>query len=109
MPVNPSSIRLLPTCLVSAPGLAQTVHFDRDVVGAVSAGWTCGVTGRDSPRWSVEADPSAPSRSNVLKQSGSSSLPWCVKSGTPIADGFVEVKFKPISGKEDQTGGLVWR
>ena len=45
----------------------------------------------------------------MLKQSGSSSLPWCVKSGTPIADGFVEVKFKLISGKEDQTGGLVWR
>ena len=24
-------------------------------------------------------------------------------------DGFVEVKFKPISGGEDQAGGLVWR
>jgi hypothetical protein len=23
--------------------------------------------------------------------------------------GFVEVKFKPISGKEDQAGGLIWR
>ncbi|HYL93808.1 MAG TPA: family 16 glycoside hydrolase, partial [Alphaproteobacteria bacterium] len=23
--------------------------------------------------------------------------------------GFVEVKFKPVSGKEDQAGGLVWR
>ena len=100
---------MLAACVVSTPGLAQTVHFDRDVVDAVSAGWTCGVTGRGSPRWSVEADPSAPSRSNVLKQSGSGSLPWCVKSGTPIADGFVEVKFKPISGKGDQTCGLVWR
>ena len=26
-----------------------------------------------------------------------------------LADGFVEVKFKPISGKEDQAGGVVWR
>jgi hypothetical protein len=32
-----------------------------------------------------------------------------VKSGTALADGFVEVKFKPISGKEDQAGGVVWR
>ena len=26
-----------------------------------------------------------------------------------MKDGFVEVKFKPISGKEDQAGGVVWR
>jgi hypothetical protein len=26
-----------------------------------------------------------------------------------ITDGFAEVKFKPISGHEDQAGGLVWR
>ncbi len=24
-------------------------------------------------------------------------------------DGFVEVKFKPIAGKEDQAGGVIWR
>ncbi len=24
-------------------------------------------------------------------------------------DGFVEVKFKPVSGKEDQAGGVIWR
>ena len=28
---------------------------------------------------------------------------------TNLKDGFVEVKFKPISGREDQAGGLVWR
>jgi hypothetical protein len=26
-----------------------------------------------------------------------------------IADGFVEVRFKPIAGREDQAGGVVWR
>jgi hypothetical protein len=26
-----------------------------------------------------------------------------------IADGFVEVKFKPLAGQEDQAGGLMWR
>jgi hypothetical protein len=26
-----------------------------------------------------------------------------------IKDGFVEVQFKPVSGKEDQAGGVVWR
>ena len=107
--MNLSPVGLLVACLLSTPVLAQTFYFDTDVVGTVPAGWTCGVTGRGSPRWSVVADPSAPSPPNVLMQSGSGSFPWCIKNGTAIADGFVEVKFKPISGKEDQAGGLVWR
>ena len=28
---------------------------------------------------------------------------------TNLKDGFVEVKVKPISGREDQAGGVVWR
>src|SRR5262249_41139621 len=28
---------------------------------------------------------------------------------TSVKDGFVEVRFKPVSGREDQAGGLVWR
>lgn len=35
--------------------------------------------------------------------------PVCIKNDTKLKDGFVEVKFKPISGKEDQAGGLNWR
>jgi 3-keto-disaccharide hydrolase len=33
----------------------------------------------------------------------------CFKNDTSLKDGFVEVKFKPISGKEDQAGGVIWR
>ena len=57
----------------------------------------------------MEADATAPSKPNVLKQSGQGTFPWCVKKDLAIADGFVEVKFKPISGSEDSAGGLVWR
>jgi hypothetical protein len=32
-----------------------------------------------------------------------------VKQSARIADGFVQVKFKPLAGREDQAGGLVWR
>ncbi len=95
--------------LASEMPLAQTVNFDAEVVGSVPAGWICGVTGAGCPRWAVTVDAGAPSRRNVLTQSGSGTYPWCVKSGTAIADGFVEVKFKPISGREDQAGGVVWR
>ena len=89
--------------------MAETIDFDHDKTGALPAGWTAGVTGHGSPRWTVEKDDTAPSPPNVLEQSGSGTFPWCVKSGTSIENGMVEVKFKPISGREDAAGGLVWR
>ncbi|MGE5525722.1 MAG: hypothetical protein ACM3SS_18550, partial [Rhodospirillaceae bacterium] len=88
---------------------ADSENFDKAPVGSVPADWKCGVTGKGTPRWQVEADASAPSKGNILKQSGRGTFPWCVKSGVSIADGFVEVKFKPISGNDDRAGGVVWR
>jgi hypothetical protein len=88
---------------------AETVNFDDKKTGDVPDGWTGGVTGKGTPKWSIEADASAPSKPNVLKQSGEGKYPWCVKKDVSIKDGSVEVKFKPVSGKEDQAGGLVWR
>ena len=32
-----------------------------------------------------------------------------MKQGPALADGVVEVKFKPLTGREDQAGGIVWR
>jgi hypothetical protein len=92
-----------------SPAFAGTDTFDKAPAGSPPPEWTCGVTGRGSPIWTIEADPSAPSRPNVLKQSGSGAFPWCVKNDVSIADGFVEVKFRPLSGNEDQAGGVVWR
>jgi hypothetical protein len=89
--------------------LAADISFDQETPGPAPAGWRCGVTGRGSPRWSVETDATAPSKPNVLKQSGSGAFPWCIRPDATLADGYVEVKFKAISGKEDQAGGLVWR
>src|SRR5437867_1678606 len=89
--------------------MAETVNFDQEPVGALPAGWIAGVTGRGTPHWAIEADPSAPSVKHVLKQSGSGTFPWCVKKDVSVADGSVEVKFKSISGNEDAAGGVVWR
>ena len=89
--------------------LNQTFSFDQDAPGALPAGWRAGVTGRGSPLWAVAANAGAPSKPNVLKQSGSGAFPWCVKTDTSFADGAVEVKFKAVSGREDQAGGVVWR
>lgn len=87
----------------------SNANFDRMQPGFPPEGWTCGVTGKGTPRWTVEADASAPSAPHVLRQSGSGTFPWCVAGDISLADGFVEVKMKPISGREDQAGGVVWR
>ncbi|MEI7870996.1 MAG: hypothetical protein WCK95_02705 [Alphaproteobacteria bacterium] len=94
---------------IATAAQAETIGFDGDAAGAAPAGWLCGSTGGGAPRWTVEADAGAPSPPNVLKQSGRAPFPWCVKQGTALADGFVEVKFKALAGREDQAGGLVWR
>ena len=88
---------------------ADTVNFDSLKTGAPPPGWTATQTGSGSAKWSVEADATAPSKPNVLKQSGRATYPVCLKDDTSIANGYVEVKFKPISGSEDQAAGLVWR
>ncbi|MBI2771246.1 MAG: DUF1080 domain-containing protein [Burkholderiales bacterium] len=89
--------------------IAETENFDRAAAGSLPAGWISGVTGRGTPKWQVIADPTAPSAPHVLNQSGSGTFPWAVKQGVVLADGYVETRFKSISGKEDQAGGVVWR
>jgi hypothetical protein len=89
--------------------MADTVNFDSDKTGALPTAWVGGVTGRGTHKWAIEADASAPSKPNVLKQSGSGSFPYCVLKESSLTDGYVEVKFKPLSGREDQAGGVVWR
>jgi hypothetical protein len=100
---------MIVTTTTTALAAAETVDFDDMKVGTVPPSWTATQTGIGTAKWSVEKDNSAPSKSNVLKQSGQATFPVCFKSDTNIKDGFVEVKFKPIAGKEDQAGGVIWR
>src|SRR3954467_7195253 len=95
--------------LVAGSSMAQTLNFDTDTPGTLPAAWEQGVTGRGTPRWAVRQDPSAPSAPNVLQQHGTGTFPWCVLRGSSVENGFIEVKFKPLEGREDQAGGVVWR
>jgi len=94
---------------IAASSSADTVTFDNSKTGAAPPGWTATQTGSGSAKWSVEKDDSAPSKPNVLKQNGEATFPVCIKNDTNLKDGFVEVKFKPVAGKEDQAGGVIWR
>ena len=95
--------------MATAVGIADTVNFDDVKSGAAPAGWTATQTGSGAAKWAIEKDESAPSKPNVLKQSGQATFPVCIKNDTSLKDGFVEVKFKPVAGKEDQAGGVIWR
>ncbi len=95
--------------IVTAFASAETINFDDMKTGAPPPRWTATQTGTGAAKWTVEKDNSAPSKPNVLKQSGQATFPVCFKNDTNIKDGFVEVKFKPVAGKEDQAGGVIWR
>lgn len=94
---------------MTTTAFAETINFDKEKPGSLPHGWIAGVTGKGQPKWAIEADPTAPSKPNVLKQSGEGTFPWCVKKDVSLTDGFVEVEFKSLSGNEDQAGGVVWR
>lgn len=112
---DPISLRLRCVALAgilttASTGLgAEGTGFDDGATGESPPGWTVTSTGRGNPKWTVVPDASAPSRPNALEQSGVADFPVAVKDDSKVADGFVEVKFKPISGKADQAGGVVWR
>jgi len=108
--MSPLTIMTLAVAAVlAAVAAADSVNFDAGTVGQAPAGWTATRTGSGDAKWTIEKDDTAPSKPNVLKQSGVATYPVCFKNDTNLKDGFVEVKFKPISGKEDQAGGVVWR
>src|SRR5256712_13024944 len=99
----------LTTGLLAVTAQGETINFDDAKTGARPSGWTATKTGKGEAKWTIEKDDTAPSKPNVLKQSGEATYPVCLKNDTSVKDGFVEVKFKPVSGKEDQAGGVIWR
>ena len=115
----------LPLCLLAlglgfwlntAFGLAEskTWNFDKDKTHALPAGWLSEHTGQGAKGdWQVIADATAPSKPNVLAQlSGDPTgyrFPLAIVDNTSHKDLEMSVRFKTISGKEDQGAGLVWR
>jgi hypothetical protein len=97
------------TTLFAGMVVADTINFDTAEPGKAPPRWTVGKTGKGEPKWTVEKEDSAPSKPNVLKQSGEATYPVILKDDTSLKDGFVEVKFKAISGRKDQAAGVIWR
>ena len=95
--------------MLAVTAYGDTVNFDNETPGTLPPHWVGTQTGLGKAKWTVEKAEDAPSKPNVLKQSGAATFPVCIKDDTKLKDGFVEVKFKPVAGKEDQAGGVIWR
>jgi hypothetical protein len=95
--------------MLAITAYGDTVNFDNETPGTLPPHWVGTQTGRGTAKWSIEKADDAPSKPNVLKQSGEATFPVCIKEDTQLKDGFVEVKFKPVAGKEDRAGGVIWR
>jgi hypothetical protein len=50
------------TVISASAALAETDNFDGYARGAAPEGWTCGVTGKGTPKWAVDAARRRPAR-----------------------------------------------
>jgi hypothetical protein len=90
------------------------INFDNAPLGQTPPGWTVAMTNRGSaPRWEIRKDLSAPTQPYVLAQVSDDPtggrFPLAILDNMSLRDGDVSVRIKPVSGREDQGGGLVWR
>jgi hypothetical protein len=89
----------------------RTVDFEQDAVGQAPQGFTFGLTRKvGSPgRWGVQQDSGGRYLAQLELDRTSARFPTAVVSDVTAADVDVSVRFRPVSGRVDQAGGLVWR
>ncbi len=85
------------------PESAALTRLDFEQKG--TEGWTT-VDGR----WTVEEIPDAPSgKHGLVQRAVENAFNVIVAPGGPYRDVDISVRFKPISGREDASGGIVFR
>ncbi len=90
--------------------------FDDVPVGELPAGWRIEATNRKGPlaTWQVVEDAGAPSGDRVLaltatNHSSGGTFNLCWTDSISFLDGEIQVRFKAVTGNEDQGGGVIWR
>jgi hypothetical protein len=97
-----------------ALGQSITYNFDSDSPGGMPAKFHSARTGQGTEgRWVVLAEPTAPSKPNVVAQTSTDStdyrFPLLIADDGSFRDLELSVKFKAVSGNVDRAGGLVFR
>jgi hypothetical protein len=78
--------------------------FDSEQAGGLPAG-----AHAFSGKWQVRPEADAPSRPNVLCQSGVAEYPALCFSGKVFTDAVISVRFKLLAGSEDRAAGIIFR
>lgn len=99
-----SQTRLGPSDQNTPAGQTTQYTFDADPVRGLPKGAEV-----LSGNWAIRAEPDAPSQPNALCQTGTATFPALSLSDAVYADVVVSVQFKPISGREDQAAGIIFR
>ena len=93
---------------------ARVVTFDNGPLGQTPPDWTVAMThsGR-APRWEIVRDQTAATLPYVFAQVSTDPardrFPLAIFNLVTFRDGDVSVRLKPVSGREVQAGGVVWR
>ena len=92
---------------------SRIINFDQATIGKTPPEWTVPVLHGTAPRWEIRRDPSAPASPFVLAQVAANShqdeFSLAILNSPSVRDGDISVRLKPVSGHEDQGGGLVFR
>ncbi|MDP9475339.1 MAG: DUF1080 domain-containing protein [Actinomycetota bacterium] len=88
----------------SGPGVEKLWTFDEEPAGGLPDGAQV-----FSGTWEIRPEPDAPTEPNALCQTGEAEFPALVLGDAAYTDVALSASFKPISGREDQAAGLIFR
>ena len=97
-----------------ASGTTISYNFDKETPGGMPAKFRAARTGQGSEgKWAVMADPSAPSKPNVVAQTSMDKtdyrFPLLISDEGSFKDLELSVKFKAVAGEVDRAAALVFR
>src|ERR1035438_8760586 len=103
---------LLAFGLTAAAG--RVVTFDNGPLGKTPPEWTVTMTNHGrAPQWEIVKDLTAATQPYVFAQVSADPAgdryPLAIFNDVTFRDGDVSVRLKPVSGREVQAGGIVWR
>jgi hypothetical protein len=94
--------------------VTHTYNFDAAKPGTVPSEWTVFADPPGAPAgWEVVRDSTAPSPPNIFahvaRENAGRRRQFAILNKPMVTDGDLSVKMKPVGGKQDRGGGLLWR
>jgi hypothetical protein len=113
-PASPAAAAAEQPAPQQTAGKQFAYNFDGDTLGQLPAKFHSAKTGGGAAeKWVVSADPTAPSKPNVVTQTSTDQtdyrFPLLISDEGSFQDLHLSVKFKAVSGNIDRAGGLVFR